>query len=53
MNKAPNAFVICAKSSRFADLITGAVLLGDTVSAVFVGSAAEAGDVFASGASQH
>lgn len=52
MNKAPNAFVICAKPARFADLITGAALLGDTVSAVFVGSAAEAGDVFNYGANR-
>ena len=50
MNKAPNAFVICAKPARFADLIPGAASLADTVCAVFVGSAAEAGDVFAHGA---
>ena len=50
MNKAPNAFVICAKNARFADLIPGAASLGDKVSAVFVGSAAEAGDVFGLGA---
>lgn len=50
MNKAPNAFVICAKPARFADLIPGAASLGDAVSAVFVGSAADAGDVFGQGA---
>lgn len=51
MNKVPNVFVVSAKAGRFGDLLAGASTLGDAVSAIFVGKAADAGDVFGYGAS--
>lgn len=50
MSKISNVFVISAKTPRLADLVPGAASLGDKVTVLFVGSQADAGDVFGLGA---
>lgn len=45
-----NVYVISAKAGRLADLIPGAATLGDKVTVLYVGSQADAGDVFGLGA---
>lgn len=51
MSKIDNVYVISAKTSRLADLVPGAAALGNKVTVLFVGSQADAGDVFGLGAS--
>jgi electron transfer flavoprotein alpha subunit len=51
MSKIANVFVVSAKAARLADLVPGAASLGDNVTVLFVGAAAEASDVFGLGAS--